>query len=296
MSQERVLVTGATSPLGQAVGRRLKSEGHHSIGTIRSQVPSEGLPMFDHLVYVDLENLTTIKNLDVEFDSIIHVAAESVGTPAHLMQVTNIATTWLADVAFARGIRNFIHVSSMSVYGRVEVSEVSATTKINPTTPYGAAKWASECYLKSLSNRLPAVSIRSCGIVGRRSRRNFLAEVFAAMTNQQPRIYASNPEFLFNNIIHEDTLASFMVHLALNHQSGFNAVPVGSSDPILLRAVLEMIADRTHFRGDVDWIPTKSQPFSIDISDATRIGLRPMKTSNSVKSWLDDAIGALPRS
>jgi hypothetical protein len=116
------------------------------------------------------------------------------------------------------------------------------------------------------------------------------------MINQQPRICASNPDSPFNNTIHEDTLASFMVHLALNHQSGFNAVPVGSSDPILLTAVLEMIADRTHFRGDVDWIPTESPPFSIDISDATRIGLRPMKTSNTVTSWLDDAIRALPRS
>lgn len=205
------------------------------------------------------------------------------------MQVTGIATTWLADLALRRGIRNFIHVSSMSVYGTVRVSEVSAQTEIRHSTAYGAAKWASECYLNSLSNQLPAVSIRSCGIVGRKSHRNFLAQAYAAMANREPRVSVSNPDFLFNNVIHEDTLAAFLVHLALNHQSGFNAVPVGSSDPIPLRSVLKMIAGRTHFHGVLDWIPTESQPFSINISDAVRLGLHPLKTMETIGRWMNDA-------
>jgi nucleoside-diphosphate-sugar epimerase len=295
MSQQRVLVTGAASPLGQAVGRRLKSESHYGIGTIRTQNSINDLSTFDHLLHLDLKNLATINSLDVEFDSIVHIAALSVGAPLELMQVTGIATTWLADMALRRGTRNFIHVSSMSVYGQVNVSTVSSSTEIRHTTPYGAAKWASECYLNSLSSRLPAVSIRSCGIVGRKSHRNFLAEVLVALTEQQPRIYASNPDFLFNNVIHEDTLAAFMVKLALNHQSGFNAVPVGSLDPMPFRTVLEMMADRTNFRGVVEWIPPKSQPFSIDITDAVKMGLRPLKTRDTINKWLDDALGEVPR-
>lgn len=296
MSQERVLVTGATSPLGQAVGRRLKSEGCFAVGTIHDQTSKNDLPMFDSLLHVDLKDFATLNNLNVEFDSIIHVAALSDGTPTELMQVTGVATTWLADLALRRGIRNFIHVSSMSVYGSVKVSEVSAQTEIRHSTPYGAAKWASECYLNSLSNLLPAVSIRSCGIVGRKSHRNFLAQIFAAMANNKSRVSVSNPDFPFNNVIHEDTLAAFLVYLALNHQSGFNAVPVGSSDPIPLRAVLEMIAERTHFQGILDWIPTSNRPFSIDISDAVEMGLRPLKTINTIENWLDVAAGIMTKS
>jgi len=296
MSQERVLVTGATSPLGQAVGRRLKSEGHYAVGTIHTQTSNHNLPMFDSLLHLDLKDFSTLNNLNVEFNSIIHVAALSDGTPTELMQVTGIATTWLADLALRRGIRNFIHVSSMSVYGTVRVSEVSAQTEIRHSTAYGAAKWASECYLNSLSNRLPAVSIRSCGIVGRKTHRNFLAQAYAAIANREPRVSVSNPDFLFNNVIHEDTLAAFLVYLALNHQSGFNAVPVGSSDPIPLGDVLKMISEKTHFQGVLDWIPTSNRPFSIDISDAVEMGLRPLKTINTIEKWLDVAAGIVTKS
>ena len=291
MNQQRVLVTGAASSLGQAVGRQLKSEGHYSIGTTRTQSSRKELPMFDQLVHVSLEDLVIDNSLSVEFDSLINIAALSTGTPAKLMQVTGIATAVLADLALRRGIRNFIHVSSMSVYGAINVPLVSSKTEIRHSTPYGAAKWAAECYLNSVSGQLPSVSIRSCAIVGRKSHRNFLAEVFKAMMNQTSPVYAANPEFMFNNVIHEDTLAAFMVHLALKHRSGFGAVPVGSLDPIPFKTILETMADRTRFQGTIEWLPPKSPPFSIDITDAIEMGLRPLTTSDTINNWLDDALG-----
>lgn len=290
MNQQRVLVTGAASPLGQAVGRRLKSEGHVGIGTTRNPIAEHDLPMFEHLVHLDLEDLRTISNLDAGFDSLIHVAASSVGTAAHLMKVTGIATSWLANRALQQGAKNFIHVSSMSVYGRVTVPEVSARTEIHHSSPYGAAKWASECYLNSLSDQLPAVSVRSCAIVGRKSHRHFLAEVFSSMVNQEARVCASNPEFLFNNVIHEDTLAEFLVHLACTHDSGYCAVPVGSSNPMQLQTVLRMVAERTRFRGRIDWVTATSSAFSIDITEAVDLGLHPLPTASTVDHWLSHAL------
>jgi nucleoside-diphosphate-sugar epimerase len=289
MSQKRILVTGAASPLGQAVGRKLQSHGHFSIGTIRTEVGESDFPMFDSLVHMDLEQPETIDNLAPTFDSIIHIAAASTGSLAHLMQVTGIATARLADLALRRGTHNFIHISSMSVYGAVEVSQVSAKTKIRHSTPYGAAKWAAECYLNSVSDRLPAVSIRSCGIVGRRSHRNFLARSYGAMKNREPRVCVSNPDFLFNNVIHEDNLADFVVRLASTHESGFNAVPVGSSEPLRLATILEMMARETNYRGVIDWIPATNQSFSIDISEAVEMGLRPSPTITTINRWLEES-------
>ena len=52
----RILVTGITSPLGQAVGRKLQAEGHRVVGTLRSsRISAAGLPA-DELVALDLEN------------------------------------------------------------------------------------------------------------------------------------------------------------------------------------------------------------------------------------------------
>ena len=50
----RILVTGITSPLGQAVGRKLQTEGHRVVGTLRSsRISTAGLPA-DYLVALDL--------------------------------------------------------------------------------------------------------------------------------------------------------------------------------------------------------------------------------------------------
>ena len=52
----RILVTGITSPLGQAVGRKLQAEGHRVVGTLRSsRISAAGLPA-DELVALDLES------------------------------------------------------------------------------------------------------------------------------------------------------------------------------------------------------------------------------------------------
>lgn len=290
MTRQRILVTGAGSPLGQAVGRRLNTEGHIGIGTTRGELADNPLPMFDHLVHLDLQDPETIDNLNVDFDSVIHVASSSVGNAAHLMEITGIATSRLADAAIRRGAKNFIHVSSMSVYGAVAAAQVSAKTQILHSSPYGVAKWAAECYLSFLGNQLPAVSVRSCAIVGQRSHRHFLAETLAKMTRQEPRVSLSNPEFLFNNVIHEDTLAAFLVHLGLTHEYGYSAVPVGSSEPIWLKSVIAMMAERTKFSGVIDWIPAKSPAFSIDITGAVDLGLDPMTTITTVRRWLENEV------
>ena len=68
----RILVTGITSPLGQAVGRKLQAEGHRVVGTLRSsRISAAGLPA-DELVALDLENKSSFTNINGGFD---------VGTP-----------------------------------------------------------------------------------------------------------------------------------------------------------------------------------------------------------------------
>ena len=42
-------------------------------------------------------------------------------------------------------------------------------------------------------------------------------------------VIVANPDFMFNNIVHEDTLADFLVHLAEHTRTPYTAVPVGST-------------------------------------------------------------------
>ena len=288
MKPIRILVTGATSPLGLAVGRRIKTLSHHATGTVRASHSEAPKLLFDRLVVVDLEDPSTIDQLSGDFDAVIHIAAASYDTPERLMRITGTATGLLVEKAVSLGIPRFIHVSGISVYGQPTVPVVTADTPVSHSSPYGAAKWAAECYLHSAQHQIAGVSVRSPAIVGAHplTHTHFLAKVHAHMRSGATVCELSNPEFKFNNVIHEDTLAEFLVDLALSELEGFGYCPVGSLPDENLKNLIQRIAEHTGYRGRVEWVASKTPPFAIGLEDALRLGFRPTTTSETLRRWL----------
>ena len=244
--------------------------------------------MFNELVIVDLDDPSTLKNVNGQFEAIIHVAAASYGAPADLMRVTGIATELLARRAIALDVKRFVHVSAMSVYGRPNVPIVSSTTPIKHSTPYGAAKWAAECYLHDLQDRIPSISVRSPAIVGPLlgTHTHFLANVLRAMLIGTENIRISNPDFLFNNIIHQETLAEFLVRLSQSTLHGFRALPVGSAQSEPLLNLIKYMSERSKYSGRLIWESSGAPPFSIDNDEAVSLGYRPISVRRTLELWL----------
>jgi len=282
----RVLVTGATSALGRAVGRKLLADGHHATGTVRSMRAGTSLPEFNALLVLDFENTASFGHIKKQFDALIHVAAASYGSPELLMGVTGLATRDLAETAIARGIPRFIHVSSTSVYGSVDDGELSSKSQITHQSPYGVAKWAAECVLNQLKDQLSCVSVRSPAIVGAQKNPHFLQRTRTLMEEGHPTVRASNPGFRFNNVIHEDTLAGFLVHLALTASGAFRAFPVGSVPDHTLAESLQYMADEIGYQGSIEWIAPKAPPFTVNIEEAIAMGLQPLSTRETLARWL----------
>ena len=275
-----------TSSLGQAVGRDLRAKGYRAVGTVRSCQLELLLPMFDCLLPFDLDETSSIPETEDTFEAIIHVASASVGSPAHLLQVTALSTSTLADFAIRNGASKIVHVSSMSIYGDIQEPEVTTDTPVRHASPYGVAKWAAECYLHTVSDRLAAVSVRCPAIVGRRCQRNFLAQTIRAMQRGQSVIKLSNPNFFFNNVIHEETLAGFLIDLALNKQLGFEAVPVASIEAVRLEHLVTLMKEATDFRGTIEWVPSRTSPFTISVESALKLGFVPQTTLETFNTWL----------
>ena len=289
----RILVTGITSPLGQAVGRKLKSEGHRVVGTVRSsRISSPGLPA-DELVALDLEDKRSFTNINGGFDAFVHVAAASEGTAEELMTITGLGTLHLVERAKILNVGRIIHISSMAVYGKISDAEVSHETRINQSIPYGAAKWAAECYLANATDSLQAVSIRSPAIAGHRTHRHFLAKILNRMEKKEKSVNASNPEHLFNNLVHEDKIAEFCeLLLGSNQITKFHAFPIGSSDPLPLSQIVQRLADETKYRGEISWRTADSSPFSINSDAAIKLGYKPISTRATLDLWMGDIKGA----
>ena len=282
----RILVTGINSPLGLAVGRKLQAEGHRVVGTVRSsKIKLQGLPASE-LVALDLDDKDSFTNIKGSYDAFVHLACISLGTPEDLMKTTGLGTLHLVNRAVSLGIKRIIHISGMDAYGKITVPCVNENTKPDYQNPYGVAKWAAESYVVGASELIDGVSIRSPAIAGAKHVRHFLARTLQKMLNGNPIVEASNKDFYFNNIVHENVLSNFIFKLL--SQSEFpesQAVVVGSIEPMRLEEIIKYLATVTKFQGKLVWANSSTGPFSIDFSSSLTYGYEPITVIETLKLW-----------
>ena len=286
----RILVTGINSPLGQAVGRKLQAEEHIVVGTVRSsKISTEGLPA-NELVALDLDDKDSFANISGSFEIFVHVAGMSIGNATDLMNSTGLGTHYLISRARELSLTRFIHISSMAVYGLGTEELIGENSPIPHGNSYHAARWAAECYLSSECGQVEVMSIRSPAIAGSSTHNHFLSKALEKMISQEAEINATNPDFDFNNIVHENVIAEF-VNTLLHKNWGpeYRAVPIGSTDPIPLREIIDVMSKATNYKGQLNWVEPKSPPFRIDSTGAIELGYKPITTLETINRWMHDA-------
>jgi len=277
--------------LGQAVGRKLQAEGHTVVGTVRSsKIKLQDLPASE-LVALDLENPDTFTNIVGSFDSFVHVAGMSTGSATEMMMSTGLGAHYLILRAKELSLRCLIHISSMAVYGLGTEVLIGERSPIPHGNSYHASRWAAECYLSSERGQIEITSIRSPAIAGSSTHNHFLSKVLEKMIAQDPIINATNPDFDFNNIVHEDVIADFVSSLIEKKSiTEYRAVPIGSTQAIPLRQIVEIMAKATTYKGKINWVEPKSPPFRIDLTGAIELGYNPITTLETINRWMSDAI------
>ena len=169
----KVLVTGASGFLGQAVCRKLMSQGDSVIGLGR-RPPHETSLVEIGVDYQQVE-LNEIKSLDRcldGVDSVIHCAALSStwGKFQNFYQSNVLGTENIANLCIQRNIRRFVHVSSPSIYfemkDRFNITENEKIPK-NSVNDYAKTKlMAEEVVDLAVASGLAAITIRPQAIFG----------------------------------------------------------------------------------------------------------------------------------
>jgi len=143
--ERSVLVTGATGFLGSAVVERLASEGYRVRATgRRSQPPPHAGP--DYRLF-DLTQPDARNSLVADVHAVIHCAGLTpglnAGADADFRRVNVDATAGLVEAAARAGVRHFVHVSSVSVYGP-GAGERDESAPCGPIGAYAESKRESE--------------------------------------------------------------------------------------------------------------------------------------------------------
>lgn len=146
------------------------------------------------------------KSVDLSiYDSILHVAAlvhkkETVDMEKEYDEVNHLFPMEVARRAKENGVRQFVFLSTMAVYGD-EQPMITKYTKEEPKTLYGKSKYRTECELKKIADsnfrvaviRPPMVYGWRCpGNYGRLERLSRKLPVFFRVGNQRSMIYIEN--------------------------------------------------------------------------------------------------------
>jgi len=190
----RVLLTGGTGFIG-ARAAEILALGHGC--QVRALVHNPGnasrlarLPV--ELVQADLDDEAVLRRLTTDCDAVVHCAVGTAwGQRKEIFKVTVDGTRKLAEAALANGVKRFVHLSTISVYGDDQemTGSIDETTPIKPVTgsEYGESKAAAEKVVADLAARgLAAVIFRPARVFGPFSR-IFIERPLAAMAENRFR-------------------------------------------------------------------------------------------------------------
>ncbi|PKP59760.1 MAG: UDP-glucose 4-epimerase [Candidatus Altiarchaeales archaeon HGW-Altiarchaeales-1] len=175
-----ILVTGGAGFIGSNLADELLKQGHSvkvldNLTTGRMENLSNATKSGKFKFYKgDLRDFDTKILKDVEI--IFHLAAQidvrkSVENPVYDMDINIKGSINLIQQAINSNVKKIIYSSSGgAIYGEPTILPADENTNIKPVSPYGASKFAVECYLHTFSKiyGLKYTAMRYGNVYGRR--------------------------------------------------------------------------------------------------------------------------------
>lgn len=229
-----MLVTGAGGFVGGALARQLAENGVKVRALIRNRAKATYITDVENITLVDgdLENELSLRKAVEGCTVVFHVAAALGGTPDFQARVNVEGTRFLATAAAHAGVKRFVHVSSIAIYGFTDLPDL-ITEDTPPSASefaYAVTKRAGEGVLKLVAAQtgMAYTIVRPGMIYGPRS---------APWTVQMYQFATRFPFVLFIGdgrghvgAVHIDDVVSMCIHVA-DHPAAVNQAFNCAADP-----------------------------------------------------------------
>lgn len=246
----RVLVTGANGYIGLATVRALAAHDHEVVAGTRENCPFlKEVPGIEELVYGDLTEIQSFKELLNGIDVVVHTAAivhKGSGTradsEAKYRRLNTDVVGRLAADAGAVGVHQIVFLSTIAVHGTRSVgTPVDESSPYSCTSPYAESKRRGEEALQQAceGSTTAWTIIRPAMVYGRDAPGNF-SRLVSAVNRRVPLPFGRLENH--RSIMSVDDLVDLIVLTIENPKSRNEALVAADISPMSTREIVEAIA------------------------------------------------------
>ncbi len=239
----RVFVTGPTGFVGRELIQQLDAAGHDIVGLLLPAESSESL-VHGHIVRGDITDPDSLRGLLDGCDAVVHLAsAVGYGQRWETCRAVNVhGTEHVVAEAIRAGIRRFVHMSSVSVYGRKTGVALDETAPMLPIgDPYGDTKIEAERIVRrrAAAGELDLTVVRPTVIYGPGDQL-FMPKLVENLRSGRARIIGSGQNTV--DLVHVADVAAFLVNALQDPRAVGRTCNLNNPDNPTWQELLETVA------------------------------------------------------
>jgi len=239
----RALVVGGAGFIGSRVVRILREQGVRT--TVIDDLSSGLERQVDgtELIVADVRQARLEEILlERRIDAVFHLANAAYVPPSLQWPFDDLQRNAVTTLAVLEGVRRLekpalvVYASSAAVYGEAEYIPMGEDHPIQPKSPYGVSKFASEQYLRLYSNlyEIPTLSLRLFSIYGPGQRKQVVYDLMhRAFGGENPLTILGSPD-VSRDLVFVDDAARAFVTLARAAPARGEAYNIASGTPTTL--------------------------------------------------------------
>jgi UDP-glucuronate 4-epimerase len=312
---QTILVTGCAGFIGSHLSESLLNKGFRVLGidnfdpfykrSIKGWNLAHflGHPSFSfaELDLADKDDLATFLS-GKKIDLIVHLAGKagvrpSIDDPAGYIRSNITATQNILDIMKEKGIRKMAFASSSSVYGNCPETPFREDMDVsNPVSPYAFTKKSCELinYTYHHLYQLDILNMRFFTVFGPRQRPDLAIHKFTRLLrNNEPIPMFGDGGTARDYTFVSDTVAGIesAIDYLLEHENVYETVNLGNNQPVLLRDMIQTIAEEAGVEPVINQLPMQDGDVDITYADISKakqlLGYQP-KTSfrEGIKQFL----------
>lgn len=176
----------------------------------------------------------------------------------------------------------------MSIYGQIKTKSVRESTKSRLIDDYGKSKLQMEKLIYYFSKKYNKnyIILRLPGVVGYKSKWNFLSLTMKKMKKNQT-VYYNNGEQYFNNVIHAEDLSKIIFSM-LNRKI-YGIFNISSEKPIKVNHVMKILKEGIKSKSKIIEL-NSGKSFTIDSRKLTNKKIKLPTTKNSLIRFIKSNI------